>query len=146
MQIELKIEEGCTDPKVIIITDRMTDSINRAINILSENTPEMLAGFRDDAAEVISPHDIFRIYACDGKTIAVINDKEYYLRLRLYEAEEKLGVYDFVRISNSELVNLKKVKKFDMSLSGTICVSMTDGTVTYVSRRYVKKIKQILGI
>ena len=27
-----------------------------------------------------------------------------------------------------------------------ICVSLTNGTVTYVSRRYVSKIKQVLGI
>jgi len=38
------------------------------------------------------------------------------------------------------------VKQFDLSLAGTICVMLVDGTVTYVSRRYVSKIKNILGI
>nr|WP_330379950.1 LytTR family DNA-binding domain-containing protein [Roseburia intestinalis] len=52
----------------------------------------------------------------------------------------------FIRISNSEIINLKEVKKFDLSFSGTICVSMSDKTVTYVSRRYVRKIKQVLGL
>lgn len=42
--------------------------------------------------------------------------------------------------------NLKKVKNFDLSFSGVICVKLTDGTITYVSRRYVSKIKKILGI
>ena len=77
---------------------------------------------------------------------AVTGDGEYLLRLRLYELEERLDKSSFVRISNSEIINLKKVRNFDLSFSGTICVSLSDGTVTYVSRRFVAKIKQVLGI
>ncbi|MDE5616672.1 MAG: LytTR family transcriptional regulator, partial [Clostridia bacterium] len=51
-----------------------------------------------------------------------------------------------VRISNSEIINLKFVKKFDLSFNGTICVLFSNGSVTYVSRRYVSKIKNTLGI
>lgn len=50
------------------------------------------------------------------------------------------------KLSNSEIVNLKKVLSFDLSFAGTICVSLSDGTSSYVSRRYVNKIKKILGI
>ena len=52
----------------------------------------------------------------------------------------------FVRISNSEIINLKKVRHFDLQLAGTICVSLLDGSTSYVSRRYVAKIKEILGL
>ena len=45
-----------------------------------------------------------------------------------------------------EIINLKKVRGFDLSLTGTILVTLTNGTVTYVSRRYVTKMKQVLGI
>ena len=60
--------------------------------------------------------------------------------------EQTLAGLGFVRISNSEIVNLKKVRGFDLSFAGTICVSLSDGSATYVSRRYVAKIKQVLGI
>ena len=49
-------------------------------------------------------------------------------------------------ISNGEIINIKKVKGFDLSFTGTICVSLSNGTVTYVSRRYVSKIRHLLGI
>ena len=62
------------------------------------------------------------------------------------ELEERLAKDRFVRISNSEIINLKQVKGFDLSFAGTICVTLSGGTVTYVSRRYVAKIKQVLGI
>lgn len=66
--------------------------------------------------------------------------------MRLYEAEQRLDSRMFVRISNGEIINLKKVGGFDLSFAGTICVSLSNGTVTYVSRRYVSKIKQLLGL
>ena len=62
------------------------------------------------------------------------------------EAEQRLAGRSFVRISNGEIVNLKKVRGFDLSFTGTICVSLANGTVSYVSRRYVSKIKQLLGL
>ena len=70
----------------------------------------------------------------------------YTLRLRLYEMEQRLAGHSFVRISNAEIINLKMVKGFDLSFTGTICVTLANGTVTYVSRRYVSKIKHVLGL
>ena len=142
MQVEIKIDDNCIEPKVIIITDKVTDEINDILNMLSSKTPEVITGFYNDLAEILSPDDIIRIYAEDGKIFASVNSKEYILRQRLYELEEQLNKYSFVRISNSEIINLKKVRNFDLSLSGTICVTLSDGTATYVSRRYVSKIKK----
>ena len=66
--------------------------------------------------------------------------------LRLYELEERLDAARFVRISNGEIVNLERVTAVDLSLSGTICMTL-DGTVkAYVSRRYMKKIKETLHL
>ena len=47
---------------------------------------------------------------------------------------------------NTEIINLRKIEEIDMSFTGTICVSLTNGAVTYVSRRYIAKIKQLLGL
>lgn len=44
------------------------------------------------------------------------------------------------------IINLKKVKGFDLGFSGTICVNFQNGLTAYVSRHYVAKIKQVLGI
>ncbi len=146
MQVEIKIDENCVEPKLIIVTDKVTDEIKDILNTLSSKTPEVITGFYNDLAEILSPEDIIRIYAEGGKTFATVNKKEYVLRQRLYELEEQLTKHSFVRISNSEIINLKKVRNFDLSLSGTICVTMSDNTSTYVSRRYVSKIKQVLGL
>ena len=146
MQVEIKIDDSCIEPKVIIVTDKVTDEINDILNALSSKTPEVITGFYNDLAEILSPDDIIRIYAEGSKIFASVNRKEYTLRQRLYELEEQLTKHGFVRISNSEIINLKKVRSFDLNLSGTICVTLSDGTATYVSRRYVSKIKKVLGL
>ena len=70
----------------------------------------------------------------------------YDLRERLYELEGRLDRHVFVRISHSEIVNLKKVTALDLSLTGTIRMTLAGDTVCYVSRRYVKKIKEAIGL
>ena len=95
---------------------------------------------------MLEPSDIYRVFAISGKVFAETNHGEYALRLRLYEVEQRLDSQFFVRISNSDIVNLKQVKNFDLSFTGTICITLSNGTITYVSRRSVVKIKQLLGI
>ena len=146
MQIEIKIDSLCTETKLIVVTDKITEEINNMIRKLSEETPQVLCGFRDDTLEILDQADIIRLYSAAGKIFAVTGHSEYMLRLRLYELEDRLDKSIFVRISNSEIINLRKVKGFDLSFTGTICVTLSNGTVTYVSRRYVAKIKQVLGI
>ncbi|HPX65125.1 MAG TPA: LytTR family DNA-binding domain-containing protein [Anaerolineaceae bacterium] len=146
MQIEIKIDKNCIEPKVVIMAQSMTEDVKRIVELLSAETPQLLAGFRNDQLEILDPAKVLRLYAQQGKVIAVTESGEYTLRQRLYELEEKLEKDGFIRISNSEIINLKKAKNFDLSLAGSICVRLSDGTITYVSRRYVSKIKQLLGI
>lgn len=146
MQVEIKIDSTCEEPKIVILTDKMTDEISALVKRISEEAPQVISGFRNDTLEMLEQSKILRIYASAGKIFATTTSGEYILRLRLYELEERLDRNQFVRISNSEIINLKEVRSFDLSFTGTICVSLSDGTVTYVSRRYVKKIKQVLGI
>ena len=144
MQIEIKLDPSCEEPKIVILTNKMTDEVNDLARKLSNPAPQILVGFLNDNAVILDQAAIFRIYSMNGKTYAATENGEYVLRLRLYELEERLDQNGFVRISNSEIINLKKVRGFDLSFAGTICVSLSNGAVTYVSRRYVAKIKQEL--
>ena len=121
------------DPLDLFAIDKIIERTNKTI--------EPVLGSEKSILKKINEY-----YASSGKVFAITEKGEYTLRLRLYELEERLDQNRFVRISNSEIINLKKVKRFDLSLTGTICVSLSDGAVTYVSRRYVSKIKQVLGV
>ena len=125
MQIEIQIDEHCTEPKIIIVTNKMTDEMNGIIKRLAGEQTQMIAGFQDDQVTILEPNQIYRFFASNGKVYAETELRKYVIRLRLYEVEQRLAGNSFVRISNSEIINLRKVKGYDLSFTGTICVSLS---------------------
>ncbi|NLW88879.1 MAG: LytTR family transcriptional regulator [Clostridiaceae bacterium] len=146
MQIEIITDPSYKQIKVVIYTDEVNDEVHALVKRLSDETPKLLSGFRDNAIELLDPSEVIRIYSSAGKVFAATRDGEYTLRLRLYEAEDRLAKSDFVRVSVSEIINLRKVKNFNLNFAGTICVTFSDSSKSYVSRRYVAEIKKVLGI
>lgn len=148
MKLEIKIDTAIVEPETVITTSAMTDEVNRVVNYISNlgNTSFMITGQKDGKIELLDQEKIIRLYAENGKMFAKLDQATYQIRLRLYELEERLDNEKFVRISNSEIVNLKKVKGLDLSFAGTICMELENGEVSYVSRRYVSKIKKKLGL
>ena len=138
MQIEFKHDPDQTEPKLTITAADLTDEIAGLLRQLEHGRPERVL--------LLRPEDILCFYAEDKGVKAQTGEDAYTVRERLYELEERLDPRTFVRISHSEIVNLKKVTGLDLKLSGTIKMTLEGGTVCWVSRRYVKKIKQALGL
>ena len=146
MKVEVIIDPTCQEPMVTIRTAGMTDAVAGLVHQLTAAASVPITGVKDDKLVLLDESDIIRIYTADGKVYASTKKGEYLLRQRLYEMEERLDQRTFVRISNGEIINLKMARGFDLKMTGTICVSLEGGIVTWVSRRYVNKIKQVLGV
>ena len=94
----------------------------------------------------IPENEIIRFYSEDKGVLIEAESGVFSVRERLYELEERFQGTKIVRVSNSEIVNLYKIQEIDLSFTGTIKFSMYSGSTVYVSRRYVKKIKKVLGL
>ena len=149
MKVESRIDSDYIEPLAVIKTAEITDEVSEALNrltLLNDKGPDIITGFSEECAEILSPDDIYRVYSENQKVLAVTDKGVFRLRMRLYQLEEKLSGHSFVRISNSEIINLKRTANFDLSFVGTIQVKMKNGESTFVSRRYVASIKKILGV
>lgn len=146
MKVSVQIDPQCAQPEVIIRTDKMTEETAALVQLLSDPPHRMIAGFEKDAVRLLDTDEILRFYTANQKVFAHTAQGEYLVHMRLYELEERLDKATFVRISNSEIVNLKAIRSLDLHITGTICLSLSNHVVTYVSRRYVAKIKKALGI
>ncbi|WP_148630032.1 LytTR family DNA-binding domain-containing protein [Bacillus sp. E214] len=146
MRIEIQLDSECTDPKIVIHASEMTNEISSLLEKLSGNEYQSLMGYKGDEILLIQMDDILRIYTEGQYVYAQVNNEKLRLRQRLYQLEEMVPRQQFIRISNSEIVNFEKVKSLDMSISGTITLKFNTGDQSYVSRRYINKIKKHLGI
>jgi DNA-binding LytR/AlgR family response regulator len=143
MVVEIKIDRTCTEPKLIIYTTAITEEVTELTKRLSAKTSKSLAGYQGEQVQIIPVSHILRIYTEKQKVLLQTESETLQLKYRLYELEEMLDRERFVRISNSEIVNFDKVKCLDLSISGTILLRFQNGQTTYVSRRYVSKIKEL---
>ena len=146
MEVELKLDPGRQEPKIVILAGEETEELRRLVQELAGLTMGPIPVWKEERMELVQQGEFLRFYA-DGRGVSAQTTKEVYsVRLRLYELEERLDPRQFVRISNSEIVNLKRVTAVDLSLAGTIRMTLDGSVAAYVSRRYVKKIKETLDL
>lgn len=146
MKVEITIDPTYKEPKVIILTDKVTDDIEYLMQSITATAESTLLAFSHKGVELIESKEIVRIYTERKKVFVQTISGVYTVRFRLYELEEKLNPQMFIRISNAEMVNRYMIKHMDISKTGTIGVELKNGIKTYASRRYVTKIKKDLGI
>lgn len=118
----------------------LTDEIRR----LCEEQGGEIIGYRDNTAVVLSPTDVCCFTVDGGKVVAVTENGNYAVKTRLYLLDERFG--SFVYINQSCLANVKKIKRFDVSVGGSLRVTFVGGHTDYVSRRCLKKVKERFGI
>lgn len=149
MKVGINIDCRAEKMEVMITArerDRTVDALYEHIMAFEEKGLETLTAYRDDTAVLVSTADIFRVCTGNQKVYIQTPRGEYTVRYRLYELEAALDRRQFLRISNSEIVNIQKIRDIDLSIIGRICIHFVDGSQTYVSRRYIPKIKKSLGI
>jgi len=143
MSFKLKFihDDSVSETEVIIKAKAQTEEVNKILELLGG---EKLSCQLLSESQFIDMNDII-ILSKSGRFISVktING-EYVLNEPLYQIEAKLNPTWFVKISQSEIVNLKYVKKWSFEGGGIIQIEMVSGIKSYTSRRYTKKIREIL--
>jgi len=146
LEVKIIMDDKYTTPSIVIYTNQMTPEIQALVNNLRIDHTKQVLGYNGGEVFIIEPTAISRIHTEGNKVIAVCEEGSYQLKNRIYEIDENPPTRYFIRISNSEIVNFEKVKSLDLSITGTITLKFKNGQKTYVSRRYVDKIKTHLGI
>lgn len=146
MKVSIQIHEKFKEPQIMVCNHTLTDEVKELQDSINQVVNKTVTAYTENGAHRL-PYEVFiRFYAEKQKVYAETKEEKYVLHTRLYELEEELSEKDFVRISNSEIVNIRKIKSLDTSLTGTIKMFLDGEIETYVSRRNVKKIKDALKV
>ena len=141
MKYRLIIEPD-REEEIVIYAKRRNELVDKIEALL--NADEELVGYLEQSIIRLNREDIYCVMVEDSKVYAQTEKEKYLLKLRLYQLEERFSE-DFLKINQSCLVNVSKIKRFDSSIGGSLMVVLKNGYRDYVSRRQLKTVKERIG-
>lgn len=146
MKINIDIDPNVTEASVEIKTKEMTEEIEHVVKYVeSLSARHTLNGKMGDDIYRIDLNKVHRFFI-ENKVLQIQTSKnKYSLDKRLYQIEEFMGL-DFIKISKSEIINIKFMDHLSITPSGQIKIYMKNGEFTFSSRRYLKSIKERLNL
>lgn len=133
------------EERVIIYAKERTSLVDE-IEKLVNSTGVSLVGTLDDSSSIINPCDVTCFMVENNKIYALIEDKKYQLKERLYQLEDMPFNEFFVKLNQSCFANIKKIKEFKSSIGGSVMVIFQNGYKDYISRRELKNVKERIGL
>lgn len=106
---------------------------------------EYILGKKDDYTKKIIIKDVFLVESFGHKVYVITNDKQYQSSHKLFEFEHKYERQGFFRVNQSQIINLKHIKKIKPLINYKIKVILDNGSIVYVTRSYYHKFKNIMG-
>ena len=148
MKVECKISAEYKEPYAVLHINKMTDSVGEIISMLEKENANSLTliAKKDKNTYFIKPEDISLIRT-EGREIVCYDGlkNRYVLSKPLYELEQVLGS-QFVRISKSTIINIRRIDHVAAGFNGTMELVMKNGMESYISRSFRKIFKERLGL
>ena len=146
MKVNLVLSKDIDEPHADIHTHELTDNITKAISILeNEESKDMIAVKKGSDITFLEFNDIFMFRVENKQVKTFTDDQEYIIKKPLYQIEESLSS-DFVRISKTTIVNLKKIERVAPSLRGMMFIELKNGLKDNISRKYLPEFKSALDL
>ena len=143
MKLKIFIDKD-HEEEVIVYTKKRTELVSAIEKLINQNDMNLM-GFNETEAVPLTAEEVFCFISENGKVYAITEKEKLLIRQRLYQLEENLSD-DFLKINQSCLANVKKIARFDTSISGNLTVRFRNGYTDYVSRRNIRNIKERFGI
>ncbi len=145
MKITIEPPVPGQEDEIIIRCANLDSSMMNLIYALKTKKSK-LSGYDSSGITMLDPKDIYYFEAVDNKVFAYCEKKVYEIHKKLYELEQDFADTDFLRISKSTIVNLSKIANLSPFFNGRLEAKLKNGEKIIISRSYVGKLKEKLGI
>lgn len=147
MKPELIIDEQLNDDEVKIHTKTVTAGA-RVLSYINHFTTdrENLIIRSGEELRMIQKSEVICAEVQD-KTLTIYTKSEQIITSRSLSALMKeLNSETFLKVSKAEMLNIQMIDRVEPSFSGNLTAWMKNGRKVSISRRYVSKLKERLGI
>lgn len=145
MKIKLIIDKSIGKNEITLTCYEVDKTIERITRYIEEIDISFI-GYTNNSDVIVESSEILYFESVDKKTFFYTKSSVLFSKSKLYEIEEKLNGISFVRISKSLIINLNKVKSINPLINRNLSIEMKNGEFLICSRRYVKNLKQSLGM
>lgn len=145
MKIEIVVDEEATDIKISISCKQLTPDIEKILANLRMMNHQITAK-KDDEIYLVDIAQVIYIESVDRKCFIYTANEIYQSDFRLYEMEQQLEEYGFIRISKSFLIHLQNIQSLKTDINRRIRITMSNGEQIIASRQYAEKLKKRLGV
>lgn len=145
MQINIELAEEAEDTVITIKCREKSAYIDRLVTAVYMVDRQIIVTRGGEAL----PLDLERVLymeSVDGRCFVYTQEEVYECDSRLYELEQQLGPYLFVRANKSGIVNLRKIQSIRTYVNRRLLLTMENGEQLIASRQYAENIKRLLGI
>ena len=104
-----------------------------------------LAVVRDERITLLDVEKIMYIGTENRQVFVKTENDKYEIDTHLYEIEEKLLKYSFIRVHRGYIINLEYVDEVEQWFNGTYNLVFRDKSKVPVSRSYAKTVRKYLG-
>ena len=146
MKVNLFVSRDIEDPHADIHTNELTDKVSKAISILeSDESNDMIAVKKGSDIALLQLDEIYMFRVEDKQVTVYTESSNYLIKKALYQVEEGLDS-DFIRISKTTIINLKKIERVAPSLKGMMFIELKNGLKDNISRKYLPDFKKALDL
>ena len=145
MKIEIFVDEEATDLKISVTCKQLSPDIEKILATLRMMNHQLTAR-KDTEIYLLDIADVIYIESVDRKCFIYTLDEIYESDFRLYELEQQLEEYGFVRVSKSFLIHLQKIHSLKADINRKIRITMSNGEQIMSSRQYADELKKRLGV
>jgi len=148
VKVDVKLDPNVSEPTAVIHAAALTPELVSAIEILEKlgTQPFFLTAKKDDKSFVLEPTQV-DIIRTEGGIIKCYNQQgqDFIVTRPLNELLEQLGS-NFMRISKSTIVNIYRIDHLSNSFNRTMYIIMKNGVSDYITKNYLKDIRNRLGL
>ncbi|HFI0040499.1 TPA: LytTR family DNA-binding domain-containing protein [Streptococcus suis] len=147
MKVKLAISPEILEDLVTIEAQAMSEQITQLVAYVQniDKQTSRLAVKKGEQVYLLEHDEIVRLYLEDKVLQVETVGDSFTSNLRLYQVKEELPA-NFLQISQSEIIHIKQLDHLKLTANGLVKLVMKNGSVTYSSRRYLKSIKERLGL
>lgn len=146
IKLNTNISSKFEEISITINAPELSDEIQNLIKYVSNINaiPTQIMASKNNEIYFIDLERVICFFSEDKYNYVRVKEGIYKIKYKLYELENIFKQKDFIRISNSCIININQVEYFDTSILGTVFVKLKDKTQETVSKRNVAQIMKLL--